>query len=540
MSDESESTRIGALKALAISYGKREIESWEEFEDNFREGSPNRERLVKELKDIKLEYRRNLLLQLFGLYRFSDDDYLDLTCVFTENLDQNAIGQGKTQYISLYTFNEAMIQATRAFFSKKNQNDVFIENEKRVIDYIYKPFEFVVVLAIDKNRFHVLQESGCTPEENTVLPIRIYLKPDDQDESRFMKCHLYFSASPVIDLYGYIDVNYWHMDECKAAKGKDQKELIDLAEEVVANYPITKYAGAKEINVISNLLKDTTTLDVCSVGEANCILGTTNSKKHYYFDIGLPIYSNLQVMTQVETSNIEKVLSNFIAGTRGDPDYIILSHWHYDHLSGAIKLAKEKLDKTEWLAPYDTDYSDVKNNLKRIGTTFLEAYLIKNNRIYYIDSKRYTNNTVFNDVDAGLYIGTGSSNDINTNGLMLRIKNALLPADVVYPFWPSGYATTGYSNKYFDYIVVPHHGSKTYTSGKDINENDIHNVIASYLNKNGKLIISVGSNKHNLPASIYDEKKINNCGPLSFTLIRTDELGPNYYGEKFYCNIILK
>ena len=519
VTDEEESTSAGdestALSELAGDFGERRITSWAEFEERFQKD----DRLKEEIQNIKALDRSALLYKLLAPFHFNDEGYIDLYAVVANNdnfdfihPDENFSYPGETKYITFFVFNKAMYQFTKAYFSPNKQNDILLKG-KRIIDYLYKPFEFYGILPVNKEcvqlfeEKNMLRETKIDFEQGATYILRIFKDPfrtevsDEKDNAQdFMKCHLVYSASPEIDLYAFISVNNL-FDLTRAEIDKSKKIFQSVLTEACKNSG-PSFADNNKINQLMTIVNDTTSLKVCSVGFANCILGTTKNGHHYYFDIGLPLPGNCEKMTFTEIDKRNNVIATLIDGKNYVPDFIILSHWHYDHLSGAIKLSKDKLDKTEWLAPKDEKFSH--KNLYRACTTLLEAYLIKNGLIQYVDKNAYINNTIYNTNDIGIFWGTGT-NDINTNGLMLKIKNVLLPADTVYRFWPKEFTQRSLGPNYFDYLVVPHHGS-SYQVRNNNRYNDIDDFIKNHLNKGAEMIISVGGNKYNnVPTDHYNK-----------------------------------
>lgn len=194
------------------------------------------------------------------------------------------------------------------------------------------------------------------------------------------------------------------------------------------------------------------------VGNGNCIYsyGTSaHEEKRLLYDVGFDSKKAIKAEIEEMPSPYQLALKR-IAHIL--PSCVILSHWDTDHYKACVYCRKEIYDCI-WIAP---DYYDAGVNAKRLG-----AYLSAINKLLMVDRALprmlHIPLNYFNDLT--LYIGKKSAyiSKQNCEGIAIKIENrkeirCLMQGDVPYSSLPD---EAKFKNDYpYDYLVVPHHGSK--------------------------------------------------------------------------------
>lgn len=193
---------------------------------------------------------------------------------------------------------------------------------------------------------------------------------------------------------------------------------------------------------------------IYNVGQANCLYAYLYfqgqmKKKKIFFDVGRP-FEELNHVPNPDLAGKTVMSDNLIHIVRCKPDLIILSHWHTDHVLGALSLGRYAYDEfndSRWIAPLPDD--NVLNMFHR-----LIKFLIIKKKIRFVDPKNVINGIVDDSGDFKLYRGQGT--DINSSCLMLRLKNTLFSGDCMYQYWPQSLQN---DIDKIEQMVIPHHGA---------------------------------------------------------------------------------
>lgn len=216
------------------------------------------------------------------------------------------------------------------------------------------------------------------------------------------------------------------------------------------------------------------------MGQANCSkIGY--SEFNGYYDIGFSLFYDNKNNTQKKL-----VENNKIFFTHDEPsNFFILSHIHFDHVSGICNFTKEALcgNSPLWLIQNFLEFKNVAKYLDSIVIFLIlnkvDLFLISYDDCVYTNSK--------------LSIGRGQcGRGVNTNqtsillGLKSPQKQFLFTGDCSYRYY-----NTKMYNQPYDYIQVCHHGTKL--NNRD--ETSLNNL----MHGDSEGICSVGINTYGHP-----------------------------------------
>lgn len=270
---------------------------------------------------------------------------------------------------------------------------------------------------------------------------------------------------------------------------------------------------------------------IFNVGQGNCISlqlhDRQNDAKEIFFDLGYSILYHFKKPVQHVSCNncfhevdyineFRKTLS-FVA-----PEWIILSHWHADHLQGYNDVNENDLGSQKknydvyshcfWIAPHLKYLKDMPN--ERIIK--LAYYLMVNETIWMVDAKDCQEPVIMDNgrkiiLWKGLlnnYNTLSSSEIVNDNGLLLQIcnkfrglkQNILFTGDCSFEQFPDNLR-----RQPCKVLVTPHHGSK-------------HTKPDLRATENAQAIISVGNNSYHHPAPVHMAYLLEEGFQLDFTM----------------------
>jgi len=288
---------------------------------------------------------------------------------------------------------------------------------------------------------------------------------DDKDQARYNAIKTKIKKKEIID-----DDDQVFFDRLSTKKGL-LKSIIDRT---IAN-------NKKEFEKNNSDLKDINTYldarfkwfnntnkqfdietEILNVGAANCMHFNVGSSLSFMFDVGIPYktYKDSNTKTSVDNTDYLSKRKGHIRGSIGsiskyNPDFIILSHFHYDHVLGIAHLSDRAINNSVWIIPKLDD------NVKDLTCLRLAMFKAKQKKLIVIEDKY--NECIYDSSFFKMFRGKGKG-DLNDSSLMLLINNnsiALFAADCRYGSWPD--ANKGFSSnvlKSIDYLIVPHHGSK--------------------------------------------------------------------------------
>lgn len=350
-------------------------------------------------------------------------------------------GEGKEVYIfSVITIQLA--QFDRAYFEGKFR----VEGEKisindnvigRVIDSLYKPYycEATVEIRAENKELAEIVAERRNGEWNL---IREYDEPTD----RSFPIEIHFSASPYKIKRMYA--------EWASSLGEEEKKEVESVLDQFEGKDLDYSAQPDGKQVFDSIFQNVTrsNIHVLRVGQASANYGfTMNTKIHkYYFDVGLPVDGNMLTGDGLRFLE-EKIVNGYFGNV--EPEAVILSHWHSDHVKGAFTM--KEVAGTVWLAPiFKVSRQNNPDSVNRLG-----SYIYSKKKLARVQAGQ---NPIYVCGDFSLYHGVGSRpNDI---GFMLQLNSTLMPGDCQFNFWPQGFGKKVSNLKYkYQYLVFPHHGA---------------------------------------------------------------------------------
>ena len=211
---------------------------------------------------------------------------------------------------------------------------------------------------------------------------------------------------------------------------------------------------------------------VLNVGQANCIHFHLNTGVSFMFDVGVPYKTNKE--GEIINSDYSNDLGNIKDSIKRiklyKPDFVILSHYHYDHMRGFIHMNNYAMKNSVWVTPI------IDENVRDMASLRLALYKAMHNQLIVIKNEDQGKCIFENDI-IKLLRGkphSGSEQYLNDSSLLLLVKNgnasALFAGDCRYGAWPDESVwekpdpknaqskTSDLDN--VKYFVVPHHASK--------------------------------------------------------------------------------
>lgn len=265
---------------------------------------------------------------------------------------------------------------------------------------------------------------------------------------------------------------------------------------------------------------------IYNVGQGNCVSLLLDGKTEVYFDIGHSnryYYSKKEDKEKELISNFRHILS-FSA-----PKWVVLSHWHMDHVNGYDCLNENECGFKKqdynihshcfWITPH------LRLLKKKLSDRVIRfAYYALANRTLWMveqgDRELPVINSTCSSGDVVLWQGTLQGKEessgvvANDTGLLLQICNrtesdvaqyALLPGDCSYEHFP---ALTK-NELFYQLLITPHHGSA-------------HTVPDLQADKRtaipAQAVLSVGSNSYGHPAPEHMGALLENGFSLEYTL----------------------
>lgn len=168
------------------------------------------------------------------------------------------------------------------------------------------------------------------------------------------------------------------------------------------------------------------------VGYAHASYFTFNEKIKGFFDIGFTKH-----IGEDKTVKLSSIYTH-------RPNFIILSHWDFNHYSGVINYNPRKIFSIPWIAPIE--YVET-FSFFRILSLLMQYHgsLILISKDFH--GYKYEDN---------FYLIKGIGEDINDSGLVIALRNKLklvTLGDLDYQYLPRDFPFYD-----VDYLIVPHHG----------------------------------------------------------------------------------
>lgn len=241
----------------------------------------------------------------------------------------------------------------------------------------------------------------------------------------------------------------------------------------------------------TNYCYDNVKLRIFNVGEANCCILKVDNKNKVLFDFG----NKLKKVNKTLNEDFENMNSL---------EYIVVSHFHCDHINQYLKLHNDCFINTFWFIPE-----------KPIGRgpicmeNLYSKLMIKKSKVFVIKDANKFYRTPFFEISKG----NGKHctlNYLNENSLICHLnykKDLLIPGDATYD-----YILLLSKLNDVDYLIIPHHGCK------------YSNIINTKVN-----ILSYSPNDSGKRGSIsnrYRHPQINHLNQITSEIVR--------FGEKVY------
>lgn len=208
---------------------------------------------------------------------------------------------------------------------------------------------------------------------------------------------------------------------------------------------------------------------IYNVGQANMIYVNHLARKkfRFYFDIGRPISLCFPPQGTIERKNLQNNLS-YVGLT--SPDFIVISHWHFDHAGAAFSLDDLRKKKAVWVLP-----RKIPANRRWIEN--LVGYLDRESSIFWVDdgSIAELNNCL---VQYNLEFHLGAGTDLNGSGLIANLPSAVFSGDCDYGLWPQDVRS---HLPLCDTLVAPHHGADISVAGQKLLRNLAEASFNSYV-----------------------------------------------------------
>lgn len=287
----------------------------------------------------------------------------------------------------------------------------------------YRPYYYDLCLCISKNdeEWYQLYE---TQKESGWFITEIYSDDSVNDNASYRSGMLRFGGSASFSYDVSIKLKKQRDDD---KKNYDKREKEKLLKEVKDLYKVEMGKAYSELKDLENYLGGILykkikhyTIDILNVGEANCIHVRGGDSFSFMFDVGVPFenYKNpfpdgpwVRNVDMDDESNVKYCIENILAKYK--PDFIIISHWHSDHVEGVIEMCDEGLE-CHWILPAITD--DVTN----VTCVRLALFALKKGKCFLIKDigkKIYTSPNE----DIILYRGKKETDNLNSNVIKLTL-----------------------------------------------------------------------------------------------------------------------
>ena len=265
---------------------------------------------------------------------------------------------------------------------------------------------------------------------------------------------------------------------------------------------------------------------IYNVGQGNCVSLLLDGATEVYFDIG---HSNRYYYRKKDDKEKE-LISNFRhILSFSTPKWVVLSHWHMDHVNGYDCLNENGCGFNNpdyniyshcfWIAPH------LKLLKKKPSDRVIRFayYALTNRTLWMVDRgerERPVMSSSCNSGDVMLWQGTLQGKEeesgvvANDTGLLLQICNrtesdssqyALLPGDCAYEHFPASIK----NELFYQLLITPHHGSAH--TVPDLQADKRTDIPA-------QAVLSVGRNSYGHPAPEHMGALLENGFRLDFTL----------------------
>lgn len=421
--------------------------------------SKEKSEIAEQLENLSNEERSEIIYQLFH----NRKKYL--------RFNRWQIGEGRVIYI-FSVLTAQLADFDRAYFDGKfrveaEEISLYDDTVDRVIDTLYKPYYCEAVIELneyeDKEKRKIIEE-GMNGKWNL---IREY----DEPTNNSFPIEIHFSASPFMIKKMYA--------EWEATLGEDDKKevksVFDKFEGKNLNYIGQPDGKATFDDLFQNVTESNVHVLRVAQASANYCF-TTNTETHkYYFDVGLPTDGNMLTGDGLKFLE-DKIVKGYFE--KAEPEAVILSHWHSDHVKGAFTM--KDAAAMVWLAPvFKVSRKANPESVNRLG-----SYIYSKKQLASIPVNQ---NPIYTCGVFSLYHGVGRG--INDKGFMLQLNSTLLPGDCKCDCWPQGFGKKVSDPKYkYKNLVFPHHGADM---------KDTNNRIDCLQNScDTKVIIPTGYNPH--------------------------------------------
>ena len=403
----------------------------------------------------------------------------------------------------------------------------------------YRPYYYYLTLDIPSYDTDWNDIYG-DPKKGMLVEAQIYEPGKETEGGKFWQGRLSFGGSD----------SYTRDISIRFKKQKDKDDKLDKEEKkgVVIKLLHQYFACLK--NAKTTKLKDfldatipndvkAYNVKVLNVGQANCIHIKTDKNLSFLFDVGVPSNWKNKDKDNKERNSNSDYNPNGIGSSIGiikkyKPDFVMISHLHYDHLLGFIHLCDEAI-KCHWIMPVPEEIfvplieedkaeseenpeaepeekpkEENKNGVNDITVVRFILYVLNNQKLILVRGgygRRLYANKNYCDFEVFRGKKTLKKNDeidLNSGSLMLRIRNALFSADCMYKDWPTALKRKRLLNK-IDWLVAPHHGA--FPSDET---NDNIEVMKRLKGKKRSAIVCVGHNSYGHPVNAHFDNLINN------------------------------
>lgn len=203
------------------------------------------------------------------------------------------------------------------------------------------------------------------------------------------------------------------------------------------------------------------------------------SQARFFFDAGATCYPN----NQKKNEQRAEVRRAFLGIASSAPDFIILSHWHMDHYNLIFKF--RKLVTCPWIVP------EIPADLPKSTASMLNV-LKKTNKLHLFGSAGADRLVRSSGI---VCLERGSGPGRNNSGVLIQMRQTLLPGDCTYPYWPANFP----AGQKFRYLVVPHHGARIFGKSGGGKNRVLPPRAAAVLSQAGTAFVCTGENIYGHP-----------------------------------------
>lgn len=364
-----------------------------------------------------------------------------------------------------------MLRISNAYMN--DEGEVYLRNN--ALDYVFKPFYYN--LLIDLNELQKSYNNSLELCSGDLIKMKLFNATDETNQSgnHLIEAKVCYAASN----YSALSLRAEFLEKITDQSNPDDPFLKEEAKQKQYNAPTkTEKETVKKLQDVLNAItnnENKLSVWINEVGQANLILLYSDTNKFKYaVDYGIPRDDYIVDERMVKgiygyPVNNNEVDYSYICDR--DPKTVIITHWHTDHYNGIFLLNKRAMESVVVFAPNYIDYSVYRNSSNKEDNENLRLlinYLEKNDRIYCLGNFSSISNNNNSKVKISVTQNTHvDKSNWHGNGLLIYIcgqtKNAILPGDCDYTDWPPYLK----SNQ-FDFIVIPHHGSETSISDKQL------------------------------------------------------------------------